>query len=242
MKRQLLGVAAWLALCLAAPGEELTLPDQGGLKLDKPPETKPQYSPTSVDIRAQIIEAPDKNEPVVDRWSGLRNTKDPKRKPSGGPKSKQLAITLTRMCRAELNDVTVKWRLFAIDVESRKTVVAGSGEVPVVLTNMAAQSVTSTPPVTVTYTPPRRDYTPNQPAGRVTRGTGQRLSGWAVQAFQGDALVGEKYSDTNLKNWSENKETTKALKTKEVPLSSSTTMGIVPPSKFKPKGSSKDNP
>ncbi|MCX6997742.1 MAG: hypothetical protein NTV49_11800 [Kiritimatiellaeota bacterium] len=237
MKYRVLWVAGWLTFLGATFGADQPQPEDN-LPLDKPVVNKPPLSANSVMIKAQIIEAGAKSEPPP-RGSGLLHTKDQKRDPNA-PKSKQLLITVARICKDDLSDAVVQWRLYATDVETRKMTVAGSGEIPVALTNLASQSVTSDPPVTVKYIPVKIEQSGgNQQAGRIIRASGQRISGWAVQVFQGTTLVGEKYSDSSLKSGVEGKAAPKSTSTTigimELPKSTSTSMGIVPADRYKPK-------
>ena len=200
-----LGLVAWIALALAAPAA------------DPPPPAI-----NAVGIRATIIDArPPGAAPV--RVDGFLRSKDPKHSDTGGPRPKQLAIALTRQCKEDLGDLRVQWRLVATDVESHQQTVVGSGEAPLVLTNLMSVCITSDPPVTVTYVPAKmervdnRNVNNNTTVNRIVRATGQRMSGWSVQVFQGTTLVGEKYSDYSLKA---------LLEKKAPPKSTPTTMGV----------------
>jgi len=181
-----------------------------------PAADPPAPSVNSVGIRAIIIDArPPGAAPT--RVDGFLRYSQPRHTETGGPRSKQLAITLNRQCREDLGELRVQWRLVATDAESHKQTVVGSGEVPLVLTNLASVCMTSEPPVTVTYTPPKLERVDNRNSnanvGRLVRATGQRMSGWAVQVFQGTTLVGEKYSDYTLKMLLENRAPPKSTPT-----------------------------
>ena len=245
MKWWAIWAAAGMTYLAAALGEDIPLPAEIPVPAEKPsPSNKPPPSANSVSITAQIIEAGTKNE-RPDRWSGLLNVKDQKRRNVGGPKSKQLFITLARMCKDDLGELRVQWRLYASDVQTHKTDIVGSNEVSIALTNLTPQSITTEPPITITYTPGKVEYS-NNPGGnnnniaasRVIRASGQRMTGWAVQVFQDTTLVGEKYSDPGLKSGVEKKEPPKSSATtmgiRELPTSTSTTMGIVPKNKNTP--------
>ncbi|MCX6997743.1 MAG: hypothetical protein NTV49_11805 [Kiritimatiellaeota bacterium] len=166
-------LTGWLTFLGAAFGADQPQPADN-LTLDKPVVNKPPPSINSVAIKGQLVTAKD--------------SKNPNAKP------KQLIITVNRMCKDDLGDCVAKWNVIGLDVTERKLESIGSGELPVTLTNRLPQCVTSSPPVTISYTPANR----GQP-GKVIHASGYKLSGWSVQVYQGSALVGEKYEPVSLK-------------------------------------------
>ena len=150
----------------------------------EPPTPPPAPAPSVNSVR--IIKAD-----LVEPRQPYKKDQKP---PDPHKKNKQLIITIARVSTSDLGELRVRWSLIGQDVGEHKTIEIGSGDISVALTNMSPVCVTSEPPVSITYTPSKFE------GGKTTPASGNRLSGWSVQVYQGAALVGEKFSPSSLKS------------------------------------------
>jgi hypothetical protein len=109
---------------------------------------------------------------------------------------RQLEIKLANRRPGNLDDVTVRYFLFAKSVEDKEIILLRTGRRRVSLAPLQTETV-KTEMVTTSHT----DQYSKKSQGKVVfvPPTGQKFAGYAVQVWQGDRLVGELYEPPEMK-------------------------------------------
>lgn len=109
---------------------------------------------------------------------------------------KELQVTLRNFSQRQYDGVVLRYYLFAKDVATKETVIAGAGEEIVTLAPGVVKQIGSKP-IRFNYTTP---YSKKK-SGKVTTvdPEGFKYQGYGVQAWLGDSLLAEKFNPPEMK-------------------------------------------